>query len=385
MSEYSKKEETHIFQCIICVTTIISYELTVGGIVMIKCRKIFGAIIASLSIGLCLTAKVDAAYIKDVKESHWASPTIQQYVDNGYVQLEDGCFYPNRSITRGQMADILVKSLRLKVDESVVLEATDMTSQHPSYNALRTLVSIGVLDNSKQLNPDSTLTRGQMAKIIALAFQIEVDNVNKSKFKDYASTYWAKPYIESLADADIIKGKTATRYAPNDSVTRAQFVALASRAKSFTSKVRNLEVAYDLLSKGYIVTKQVNYKMVSEVIDIVNKERSVRGLSILQEDPRLHQLATVKLNDMLQRKYFEHESPYYGYPWEMANYLDYDFRSLGENLAKSLVTPTDVMKGWMTSPTHKENILKANYTHIGVAVKRDQTGNYYWVQLFSSK
>ena len=352
---------------------------------MVKCRKIFLTIIASMSFGLCLTAKVDAAHIKDVKESHWASPTIQQYVDNGYVQLEDGYFYPNRSITRGQMADILVKSLRLKEDKSVTLEATDITMQHPSYNALRTLVSIGVLDNSKELKPNSTLTRSQMAKIIALAFHIEVDDVNKSQFKDYAATYWAKPYIESLADEDIIKGKTATRFAPNDSVTRAQFVALASRAKRFSSKVKNLEVAYDLLSKTYINTKQVNYKMVSEVINIVNKERTVRGLSALQEDPLLHQLATVKLNDMLQRKYFEHQSPFYGYPWEMANYLDYEFKSLGENLAKSLITPADVMKGWMASPKHKENVLKSNYTHIGVAVKRDSSGNYYWVQLFSSK
>ena len=341
----------------------------------------------SLLVIVCTTATVNAkeVVIKDVKQTYWASTTIQKYVANGYVALDKGCFYPNRAITRGEMADILVKTLRLQKDATVELTATDITSQHPHYNALRKLVELDVLNNSKQLKPDSTLTRAQMAKIIALAFQIEVDNKNKTTFKDYKSTYWAKHYIETLADEKIIQGKTKTRFAPEDSVTRAQFVTLISRAKSFSTKVKNLEMGYDLLSKGYIDTKQTNHKMVVDVIEIVNKERAAKGLKAVQEDKYLNQLATVKLNDMLQRNYFEHESPYYGFPWEMANYFDYEFRSLGENLAKNLNTPTSVMKGWMASPKHKENILKSNYTHIGLAVKRDHRGNYMWVQLFSSK
>ncbi|MER2000520.1 MAG: S-layer homology domain-containing protein, partial [Lysinibacillus sp.] len=297
----------------------------------------------------------NAVVIKDVKKTYWAYSTIQKYVANGYVALDKGCFYPNRAITRGEMADILVKTLRLKQDATVQLNATDITPQHPHYGTLRKLVELGVLNNSKQLKPDGTLTRAQMAKIIALAFEIEVDNKNKTTFKDYKSTYWAKHYIESLADEKIIQGKSKTRFAPQDSVTRAQFVTLVSRAKSFATKVKKLEIGYDLLSKGYIDTKHTNHKMVEEVIKIVNKERAAKGLKTLQEDKYLNQLATVKLNDMLQRKYFEHESPYYGYPWEMANYFDYEFKSLGENLAKNLNTPTSVMKGWMASPKHKEN------------------------------
>ena len=49
------------------------------------------------------------------------------------------------------------------------------------------------------------------------------------KFTDITNT-WAKPYIESLATKQIIKGKTATTFAPNDKITRAQFAILLSRA-----------------------------------------------------------------------------------------------------------------------------------------------------------
>jgi len=48
-------------------------------------------------------------------------------------------------------------------------------------------------------------------------------------FTDINKT-WAKPYIESLATKQITKGKTATTFAPNDQITRAQFAILLSRA-----------------------------------------------------------------------------------------------------------------------------------------------------------
>lgn len=347
--------------------------------------KVFTALILVFTAYIVVGPKVQAASIKDVKPSHWAYKPIQKYVDNGYATLEEGCFYPNKAITRGEMAQMLVNTLRLPLDATVDLQAKDLTQEHPNFKALHKLIELGVFNNSEYIHPDNTLTRAQMAKVIAIAFHVEVDNKNKTSFKDYSKSYWAKPYIESLADEKIITGKTATQYAPNDNVTKAHFVALASRAKNFSSRVKNLEIAYDLLSKAYINTKQVNRHYVSEVIDIVNKERAALGLQPVQEDVYLSQLATVKLNDIVNRKYFDHYSPYYGYPWEMANYFDYEFRSFGENLAKNLVTPKSVMKGWMASPKHKENILKPNYTNIGIAVKRDGIGNFIWVQMFSSK
>ncbi|WP_342508648.1 NEAT domain-containing protein [Sporosarcina sp. FSL K6-2383] len=49
------------------------------------------------------------------------------------------------------------------------------------------------------------------------------------KFADIDKS-WAKPYIEALAAKQIVKGKTATTFAPNDTITRAQFALMLSRA-----------------------------------------------------------------------------------------------------------------------------------------------------------
>ncbi len=77
---------------------------------------------------------------------------------------------------------------------------------------------------------------------------------------------------------------------------------------------------------------------------------------------------------MLEHGYFDHKSPYYGNPWDMATLYDYKFSSFGENIARYLSTPEEAMKAWMASDTHRENMLKPTYTHIGVAIKKDDNG-----------
>ena len=52
----------------------------------------------------------------------------------------------------------------------------------------------------------------------------------QSNFSDVSASYWAKPYIETLAQKDIIKGFPDGSFRPNDPVTRAQFAALLKNA-----------------------------------------------------------------------------------------------------------------------------------------------------------
>ena len=57
--------------------------------------------------------------------------------------------------------------------------------------------------------------------------QSEVKNpANPIKFTDVADGFWAKEYIDALSAKGIIGGKTATSFAPNDTITRAEFVKI---------------------------------------------------------------------------------------------------------------------------------------------------------------
>lgn len=322
----------------------------------------------------------------DVKSTYWAMSSIDKMVANGYMNVsENGTFKPHQPSTRAEVAETIVKALKLPLDASVSLKATDVQRAHPQYEAFRKLVELNIFDNREQLHPEKYVTRGQMAKILALAFQIVVDEKNESTFSDTQANVWAKHYIESLADVGVITGKSNGTYGPYEYVTRAQLATLITRALDFNEQVEKHEVAYDYLGKTYIATMKEHEPWVKQTIQLVNEERVKQGLSPLIQDPALDQLAVIKAQDMLEHEYFDHKSPYYGHPWDMATLYDYKFSSFGENIARYLSTPEEAVKAWMASEAHRENMLKSNYTHSGVAIKKDDNGRTYWIQLFSSK
>jgi uncharacterized YkwD family protein len=120
----------------------------------------------------------------------------------------------------------------------------------------------------------------------------------------------------------------------------------------------------------------------SRVIDLTNEQRRKNGLSILQPDTALSNVAQAKSNDMQAKNYFSHTSPTYGSPFDMMRDFGVSYRSAGENIAMGQQSAEEVVNAWMNSEGHRKNILSPNYTHIGVG--HTGQGNY-WTQMFISK
>lgn len=115
----------------------------------------------------------------------------------------------------------------------------------------------------------------------------------------------------------------------------------------------------------------------NQVVDLVNQERAKAGLSALVIDSKLAQMAMDKAVDMYNNNYFDHNSPTYGSPFNMMKTYGISYTYAGENIAKGQRTPQEVMTAWMNSQGHRENILNANYTKIGVSYYNGE-----WVQEF---
>ena len=56
--------------------------------------------------------------------------------------------------------------------------------------------------------------------------------------------------------------------------------------------------------------------------------------------------------------------------------------SAGENVAYGNVTPEQLVAMWMNSAGHRDNILNARFSHIGVGATLTSTGRWYGVQVF---
>ena len=122
-----------------------------------------------------------------------------------------------------------------------------------------------------------------------------------------------------------------------------------------------------------------------QVLDLVNAERTKRGISALTLDSNLSSVATKKSQDMVNKNYFDHTSPTYGSPFDMMKQFGISYRTAAENIAKGQKTPQEVVTAWMNSEGHRKNILNPNFTNLGVGIAKDSKGTTYWTQMFIGK
>lgn len=160
--------------------------------------------------------------------THWARTMIEDLASKGIIKgYANGTFRPNETVERQQVALMLTRALELPImrDE---LAFKDVPTHHPSYEAIRALQQAGIIDGSNgAFHPNRSLTRAEMAKILVLAFDLE--RKESHKFQDVSPTHWSYPYISTLAEHGIAFG-TGGNFKPSDPITRAEFVAFMYRA-----------------------------------------------------------------------------------------------------------------------------------------------------------
>ena len=93
------------------------------------------------------------------------------------------------------------------------------------------------------------------------------------------------------------------------------------------------------------------------VLDLTNAERQKAGLKPLQTDSALMNSARQKSTDMATNNYFSHTSPTYGSPFDQMKAIGISYNSAAENIAMGQRTAEEVVKAWMESPGHRENIM----------------------------
>ncbi|MBQ5417684.1 MAG: Ig-like domain-containing protein [Oscillospiraceae bacterium] len=114
-----------------------------------------------------------------------------------------------------------------------------------------------------------------------------------------------------------------------------------------------------------------------EVIKLVNKERSKRGLDPLTTTDKLRDAAEKRAKEL--GKSFSHTRPNGTSCFTVLGEYGISYSAAGENIANGQDTPEEAMESWMNSEMHKKNILNPDYTGIGVAYDEDTDS---WVQIF---
>lgn len=125
-----------------------------------------------------------------------------------------------------------------------------------------------------------------------------------------------------------------------------------------------------------------------KVVELTNAERAKFGLPPLKRQPQLDASSTWLAEDMAENNYFEHTDRMGRTIGKRITFFGYDAWSMvGENIAAGCRTPEDVVEAWMQSPGHRENILRPEFSEIGIGFVRSEKNPYkfFWVQDFGKR
>lgn len=106
----------------------------------------------------------------------------------------------------------------------------------------------------------------------------------------------------------------------------------------------------------------------NDLLAKTNNQRLRNKKQPLHLNPQLNQAAQSKATDMTERNYWSHNTPEGKTPWTFIDITTYRYKKAGENLAYGFDNNTDVVVGWMNSPTHRENLLDNSYQDVGFGI-----------------
>jgi hypothetical protein len=108
---------------------------------------------------------------------------------------------------------------------------------------------------------------------------------------------------------------------------------------------------------------------VDDLLVMTNAKRQEVGASPLVLNASLSEAARNKASDMFTKNYWAHFAPDGSTsPWSFIKSAGYEYSYAGENLARGYTSASEVVDAWMASPTHRENMISANYDDVGYAV-----------------
>lgn len=169
------------------------------------------------------------AAFSDVNDRY--KDAVNHIVNKQYAQgMSDTKFGVSEQIKRIDAA-VMIARINGFTPETVYPDAgfTDVPKNRQW--AVNALAANGIMNgiNSKTFGSYQSMTREQMAKVIALTYKLQATSYDMP-FTDVLST--VKPYVAALLQSGITQGKNSTTFGSKDNITRGEFALFIYRAES---------------------------------------------------------------------------------------------------------------------------------------------------------
>lgn len=154
------------------------------------------------------------------------------------------------------------------------------------------------------------------------------------------------------------------------------------KKKKTTVDSTNYNATTSDLKDEAISVKALNKGTYNEMLSYVNGYRSEVNASPLSIDDDLNLAATIRAIEMAYSKKFSHFRPDGNMCYSIAEDLNLNVNSMGENIAYGQKTAAGVSEVWRNSDGHYGNMISTMFTRVGFG-KYTLNGKTYWVQIFA--
>ena len=171
----------------------------------------------------------------DVTTDKWYYDEVMDAANRGWVNGQgDGIFNPNGDMKRGDFALIVARIMGYNENEFAETVFPDVANDDYYCAAIAFCKQKGLIDGDDKgyFNPEDSITREQMAKIICNARGLtQVSDPVKVYSDDAKIADWAKGYVYACQAEGIMAGEEAVNmFYPKDNASRAEAAAVLVRA-----------------------------------------------------------------------------------------------------------------------------------------------------------
>lgn len=105
------------------------------------------------------------------------------------------------------------------------------TANHWANESIKYLADRGIINgmNDNQFAPNNNITRAEFITLLAKMDNIDINKYKAEIFIDVPANAWFNPYIDWAAKNGITSGTTANTFAPNNNITREQMAVMIER------------------------------------------------------------------------------------------------------------------------------------------------------------
>lgn len=163
-------------------------------------------------------------------DEHWAVGDINYLSERNLIAgVDKNHFAPDKPITRAEAVVILDRICNFK--NTTKNPFYDVPNNYWAHDSILKAYNNDIIKgiSKNQFGPDKNLTRAQLAVILERSFNLKEPNVKTQDFLDVPSKYWAYDEISLLKKYGFISGRTANKFFPDTSVTRAEFSSMVKR------------------------------------------------------------------------------------------------------------------------------------------------------------